>query len=117
MNVVHIFREKLKIPTVVVDQIIKGTGTDIRQVLNLLSSWTLIENSINYNQGLQLIKSSEKDVSSNMWDAAIKLFDPVNWLPNSNLKLDDKLDLYFHEPEFVPLMIQVLFILVGEHTG
>ncbi|CAJ0647212.1 4967_t:CDS:10 [Entrophospora sp. SA101] len=103
-------RENLKISGNVVDAIIKGTNTDIRQVMNLLSCWKLSENSIDFDQGKQLIKNSEKDIVLNVWDASAKLFNPITWLPNNNISLNEKLGLYFHDPDLAPLMIQENYI-------
>nr|CAG8446823.1 3981_t:CDS:10 [Entrophospora candida] len=89
-----------------VDEIIKGTTTDIRQVMNLLSCWKLSEDSIDYNQGKQLIKNSEKDIVLNIWDVAVKLLDPVTWSSRNEVSLNEKLNLYFHDSDLTPLMIQ-----------
>nr|CAG8436647.1 9337_t:CDS:10 [Entrophospora candida] len=98
--------ENLKINANVVDEIIKGTTTDIRQVMNLLSCWKLSEDSIDYNQGKQLIKNSEKDIVLNIWDVAVKLLDPVTWSSRNEVSLNEKLNLYFHDSDLTPLMIQ-----------
>ena len=40
------FKEKMKIPANVVDQLVQGAQSDIRQVLNMLSTWRLSSNSM-----------------------------------------------------------------------
>lgn len=47
-------REKLKIPANVVDQLVAGAQSDIRQVLNMLSTWKLSSNSIDFDEGKAL---------------------------------------------------------------
>ncbi|CAJ0869991.1 3413_t:CDS:10 [Entrophospora sp. SA101] len=109
--------ENLKINGNVVDEIIKGTTTDIRQVMNLLSCWKLSEDSIDYNQGKQLIKNSEKDIVLNIWDVAVKLLDPVTWSSRNEVSLNEKLNLYFHDPDLTPLMIQVFSVFFSRDVA
>ncbi len=47
-------REKLKIPANVVDELVKGTNSDIRQVLNMLSTYKLGKNEMDFDEGKQL---------------------------------------------------------------
>lgn len=47
-------REKLKIPPNVVDELIKGVNSDIRQVLNMLSTFKLGKSEMNFDEGRQL---------------------------------------------------------------
>lgn len=35
------FREKLKIPSIAIDQLVSGSQSDIRQIINMLSIWKL----------------------------------------------------------------------------
>ncbi|KAL1738483.1 P-loop containing nucleoside triphosphate hydrolase protein, partial [Schizophyllum fasciatum] len=53
------FKEKMKIPANVVDQLIAGSQSDIRQVLNMLSTWKLSSNTIDFDQGKALVKANE----------------------------------------------------------
>jgi len=52
-----LIREKLKIPANVVDQLINGSNSDIRQVLNMLSTWKLSSSEMNFDDGKQLYVS------------------------------------------------------------
>lgn len=47
-------REKLKIPANVVDELIKGVNSDIRQVLNMLSTYKLGKDVMDFDEGKQL---------------------------------------------------------------
>jgi len=47
-------REKLKIPANVIDQLINGAQSDIRQVLNMLSIWKLSNDSMDFDEGKNL---------------------------------------------------------------
>lgn len=46
-----IFKENMRIPANVVDELITGVGSDIRQVLNMLSTWKLHNDTMDYEEG------------------------------------------------------------------
>lgn len=48
------FKEKMKIPANVIDQLIAGAQSDIRQVLNMLSTWKLSSNTMDFDEGKNL---------------------------------------------------------------
>ena len=41
----------MKIPANVIDQLINGTQSDIRQVLNMLSTWRLSKTTMDFDEG------------------------------------------------------------------
>lgn len=45
------FREKLDIPGNVIDQLVAGTQSDIRQILNILSTWKLSNDKMDFDEG------------------------------------------------------------------
>lgn len=47
-------REKLKIPPNVVDELVKGANSDIRQVLNMLSTFKLGKDVMDFDEGKEL---------------------------------------------------------------
>jgi hypothetical protein len=47
-------REKLKIPAPVIDQLIAGAQSDIRQVLNMLSTWKLSNDTMDFDESKAL---------------------------------------------------------------
>jgi replication factor C subunit 1 len=47
-------REKMKIPANVIDQLISGSQSDIRQVLNMLSTWRLSSSSMDFDEAKNL---------------------------------------------------------------
>ena len=49
-----LIREKMKIPANVVDQLITGSQSDIRQVLNMLSTWRLSSSSMDFDEAKNL---------------------------------------------------------------
>ena len=48
-------REKMKIPANVVDQLVQGAQSDIRQVVNMLSTWKLNKDSMDFDEGKDLL--------------------------------------------------------------
>lgn len=44
----------MKVPANVVDQLVLGTQSDIRQVLNMLSTWKLSNNVMDFDEGKEL---------------------------------------------------------------
>jgi replication factor C subunit 1 len=46
--------EKLKIPPPVVDELVQGTNSDIRQVLNMLSTYKLGKSEMSFEDGKEL---------------------------------------------------------------
>ena len=49
-----IFKEDMQIPVNVIDELTTGVGSDIRQVLNILSTWKLHNNTMDYDEGKKL---------------------------------------------------------------
>jgi replication factor C subunit 1 len=45
------FREKIDLPANVIDQLVEGTQSDIRQILNILATWKLSHSSMNFDEG------------------------------------------------------------------
>lgn len=48
----------MKIPANVIDQLITGAQSDIRQVLNMLSTWKLSSDTMDFDEGKVLCVSS-----------------------------------------------------------
>ena len=44
----------MKIPANVVDQLVEGAQSDIRQIINMLSTWKLSSDSMNFDEGKNL---------------------------------------------------------------
>ena len=47
----------MKIPANVIDQLVLGSQSDIRQVLNMLSTWKLSSDSMDFDEGKNLYDS------------------------------------------------------------
>ncbi|BEI93636.1 uncharacterized protein CcaverHIS019_0600950 [Cutaneotrichosporon cavernicola] len=99
-------REKLKIPANVVDELVKGANSDIRQVLNMLSTYKLGKSEMDFDEGKELIKMNEKNTIMTPFTITDKLCGPYSFARTSKETLNDKMDLYFQDFSFVPLFIQ-----------
>jgi len=75
----------MRIPANVIDELVKGANSDIRQVLNMLSTFKLGKSEMDFDEGKNLYAFSRTSKDS----------------------LNDKMELYFHDFSFVPLFMQV----------
>ncbi|KAI0002914.1 DNA replication factor C large subunit [Russula compacta] len=98
--------EKMQIPANVVDELITGVGSDVRQVLNMLSTWKLHNDSMDYEEGKTLAKTNEKYSVLTPFNVVQKILGPYMFSATSRDTLNDKIELYFHDYSFVPLFIQ-----------
>ncbi|WWC85920.1 uncharacterized protein L201_000790 [Kwoniella dendrophila CBS 6074] len=101
-----LFKEKLKIPANVVDELVKGVNSDIRQVLNMLSTFKLSKDQMDFDEGKELLKVNEKNTIMTPFTITDKLTGPYAFSKTSRETLNDRIELYFHDFSFVPLFIQ-----------
>lgn len=116
------FREGLKIPPQVLDGLIEGTNADIRQVINMLSTIKLDQQSLSYDKGKEMSKAWEKHVILKPWDIVGKILSAQIFSPSSKSTLNDKIELYFNDHEFSYLMLQENYLktnptLAGNYQG
>ncbi|MCJ1381774.1 hypothetical protein MMC17_004885 [Xylographa soralifera] len=103
-----IFREGMKdlIPTTVVNALIEGSRADIRQIINMLSTAKLDQQSLDFDGGKKMSKAWEKHIILRPWDIVGKILGGGLFSLNSNSTLNDKIELYFNDHEFSSLMLQ-----------
>ncbi|KAF1942023.1 DNA replication factor C, large subunit [Clathrospora elynae] len=100
------FREGLKIPPPVVNALIEGSHADIRQVVNMISTAKLDQQAMDFDAGKQMSKSWEKHVILKPWDITQKILGGGMFAASSKATLNEKIELYFNDHEFSPLMLQ-----------
>ncbi|KAJ3861108.1 purine nucleotide binding protein [Lentinula novae-zelandiae] len=100
------YREKMKIPANVIDQLIAGAQSDIRQVLNILSTVKLRSDSLTFDEGKELSKMNEKYIIMSPFDLTSKILGPYLFSHTARETLGDKMELYFQDHSFIPLFIQ-----------
>ncbi|KAF9206942.1 hypothetical protein BGZ49_001536 [Haplosporangium sp. Z 27] len=105
LSILH--KEGRRIPANVLDKLVSGSQSDIRQVLNMLSTWSLTKQEMNYDEGTALSKASEKYVALNPFQIAEQLLVETNYRA---LSVADKFDMYFNDYQLAPLMIQENYV-------
>jgi replication factor C subunit 1 len=100
------FREGLKMPAPVVNALIEGSHADIRQVVNMISTAKMDQESMDFDKGKQMSKTWEKHVILKPWDITAKILGGGMFASSSTATLNDKIELYFNDHEFSPLMLQ-----------
>ncbi|KAK7567085.1 replication factor RFC1 C terminal domain-containing protein [Phyllosticta citricarpa] len=100
------FRENLKMPRNVIDALIEGTGADIRQVVNMISTAKLDEGDMDFDRGKEMSKAWEKHIILKPWDIVQKILGGGMFAESSKSTLNDKTELYFNDHELSYLMLQ-----------
>jgi len=106
------FREGMKIPPNAIDQLVAGSQSDIRQIINMLSTWKIGNSqegpskTMDFDQARQLTSENEKDVIVSPWILMRKIFGPQTWSQTSSMTFIDKCNLYFHDHDMLPLFVQ-----------
>jgi replication factor C subunit 1 len=100
------FREGLKMPTPVINALIEGSHADIRQVVNMISSAKLDQEAMDFDSGKKMSKNWEKHVILKPWDITQKILGGGMFAASSKATLNEKIELYFNDHEFSPLMLQ-----------
>jgi replication factor C subunit 1 len=108
-------RENLQVQPTDVDELIRGANSDIRQILNLLSTWKINHDSINYDEIKSLNKNNEKHFKKNIFEIAKDFLSNDIWKSRKNT-FNDKLKLYFQEHDLAPLMIFENYLKMKPHT-
>ena len=100
------YREGLKMPPNVISALIEGTGADIRQVVNMISTAKLDAKDLSFEDGKDMSKAWEKHIVLKPWDMVNKILGGGLFNPASKSSLNEKQELYFNDHEFAPLMLQ-----------
>lgn len=100
------FREGLKMPANVINALIEGSGADIRQVVNMISTAKLDEQNLSFEDSKDMSKAWQKHIILKPWDMVGKILGGGLFNPSANSSLNDKTELYFNDHEFAPLMLQ-----------
>ncbi|KAJ2025779.1 DNA replication factor C complex subunit Rfc1 [Coemansia sp. S610] len=101
------FRENFKLEPNAISQLVQSTHNDIRQVINLLSSYMLNRSSMSYMDSKEYSSFNKKEVSVGPFDVIGKY---LNKTENQRLTFSDKLDLYYSDFSIVPLFVQENYI-------
>lgn len=100
------YKEGLQVSPQAIDQLVEGTGSDIRQIINLLSTYRLSSTSMDQSQGKTGAKNAEKHIILKPWDIVGKFLSGANYHERSPVSLNEKIELYFNDHDLSYLMVQ-----------
>ncbi|ERF69818.1 hypothetical protein EPUS_08019 [Endocarpon pusillum Z07020] len=100
------YREGMDLPASVLDALIEGSHSDIRQIINMISTTKLDRQTMDFDDGKAMSKAWEKHVILKPWDIVGKILKSQMFAPSSTATLNDKIELYFNDHEFSYLMLQ-----------
>lgn len=100
------YREGMKLPAPVLDALIEGSHSDIRQIINMISTAKLDGQTMEFDSGKAMSKAWEKHVILKPWDIVGKILRPQMFAPSSSATLNEKIELYFNDHEFSYLMLE-----------
>ncbi|KAI8593968.1 replication factor RFC1 C terminal domain-containing protein [Geranomyces variabilis] len=98
--------EGLELKANVVEQLVISTQADIRQILNLLSTYRLRDRVMSFDQSQRLSRAAEKDGTISSFDATAQLFG-YNYM---KMSLADKMQLYFNDYSIMSLFVQEQYV-------
>ncbi|KAI9290817.1 RFC1-domain-containing protein [Neoconidiobolus thromboides FSU 785] len=102
-----ITKEGLELSENVLETLVETSRNDIRQIINLLSSWRLTSKSMSKEQSKEFSNMMKKNVLLNPFDIASRYFNNENYMNDS---FTDRIELYFHDYQLAPLMVQENYI-------
>ncbi|KAJ2161684.1 DNA replication factor C complex subunit Rfc1 [Coemansia sp. RSA 552] len=101
------FREGLKIEQNAIEEMVKATHNDIRQIINQMSAYALKSQPLTYMASKAHMKSNNKEVSVSPFEAIQKLLSSGS---NMNMPFSEKLGLYYSDFSLMPLFVQENYI-------
>lgn len=104
------FKEKIKIPSKTVEEIILATNNDIRQTLNSIS---LLAAKTDLIGGAVRNDNGRKDMKLGPWEVVRKVFSTED---HKKMSLQDKSDLFFHDYSMGPLFVQQTYLTVAPNV-
>lgn len=108
MTIAH--REKIKLDPTIIGQLVQVTNNDIRQMINILSTVSKTRKSLGHKDTADIAAGWKKQTNLKAFDITARLLNGQLYNPNSHHTLNDKIDLYFNDIDFTPLMIQENYI-------
>uniref|UniRef100_A0A182VVU8 Replication factor C subunit 1 n=1 Tax=Anopheles minimus TaxID=112268 RepID=A0A182VVU8_9DIPT len=106
------FKEQMKLSPGVLEEIIAGTGGDVRQTLNHLALYSAGKSSaasLSVDAAKKQANSAKKDIKIGPWDVIRKVFSAED---HKSMTLNDKADLFFHDYNIAPLFVQENYLKV-----
>ncbi|KAJ1942886.1 DNA replication factor C complex subunit Rfc1, partial [Linderina macrospora] len=99
--------ENLKLDENALRQLVESTQNDIRQIINLMSSYALKSSSMSYLDSKAFSSVNKKEVAVGPFDIIGKY---LNGGVNMGMSFADKIDLYYNDFSIIPLFVQENYI-------
>lgn len=108
MSICH--KEKIKIDPNAIDKMYAGSGNDLRQTINMISTFARNNKSLSFDQGLELANDWTKNTSLKPFDIVGRLMSSGIWQAVNKVSFNDKLEMYFFDHDLAPLFVQENYI-------
>lgn len=106
-------KEGLKLGLNTVEELVASTQGDIRQILNLLYTYRLTHQTMDFDQSKALGTAAKKDLDKGPFDALPTLLGSSF----ERMSLGDKIEQYFVDSSLVPLMVQENYLRARPNTS
>ncbi|KAH3673297.1 hypothetical protein WICMUC_003757 [Wickerhamomyces mucosus] len=110
-------REGVKLDPNTIDQLVAATSNDIRQIINLISTVSMTQKTIDSSNSKSIAQDWQKNIALKPFDIIPRLLSGQNYLENSSLPLYKKMELYFDDHAFVPPMLQENYLNTRPNRG
>lgn len=101
------FREGIKLEPAVIGQMVQATNHDMRQMINMMSTVARTQKHIGVGDGKALQQAWQKQTVLKPFDIVLRL------LSSTRGSLDERINLYFNDIDFTPLMVQENYMSTG----
>lgn len=98
--------EGVDIDSGVIEQLVQSTRGDIRQIINVVSAFATTRTSMGSEETRKLSKQWEKETILRPFDIVAQYMSGATFAPSSRITLNNKIELYFNDHDFAPLMVQ-----------
>lgn len=122
------FKEGMKLSQGVSDQLVAASQSDIRQIINILSTWKLSSSTMSFDESQKLYallfaafacvkavlthlpaySADQRDPNALATPFVLmdRLFGPQAWSQTKPTRIQDKLEIYFSDFDLLPLWVQ-----------
>lgn len=108
------FKENIDISPDALNEVILGSGMDIRQILNNLSMWSKKGGKLSKETVKKEASCANKDIKIGPWEVIRKVFSEEE---HKNMSIDDKYGLFFYDYSINPLFVQENYLQVKPHCS
>lgn len=109
-------KENLSVSPSAIDDLVLRTQGDIRQILMILSSYSMTHSKMGYDEAKGEALSSLKDIDKGPFDVVPGLLSGSAFQRGPSGRLQDKIDRYFVDSSLIPLMIQENYLKARPST-